>query len=180
MTLLSRWCAALILPCALLLSLPAHAAAAPHVLAEIPTARLAGEGNYRWFGLKLYDAQLWVGSAANPPAPPYALELRYARTLQGAKIAEASRDEMRKLGLGSETQHAAWLSAMQRLFPDVQEGSRLTGVHRAGLGARFYLDGKLLGEIADAQFANAFFGIWLAPKTSAPELRAALLQNAAQ
>jgi Chalcone isomerase-like len=40
---------------------------------------------------------------------------------------------------------------------------------------RFYLDGKLLGEIADVEFAQAFFAIWLDPRTSASNLRKQLL-----
>ena len=35
-----------------------------------------------------------------------------------------------------------------------------------------------LGRIDDADFANAFFGIWLNERTSAPDLRAALLRPA--
>ena len=37
------------------------------------------------------------------------------------------------------------------------------------------MNGKPTGEIRDAEFARLFFGIWLSPKTSEPELRAALL-----
>ena len=155
-------------------------AAAPHIEAHVAGARLAGEGDFRWFGLKIYDAQLWVGKDGYQAGnSPFALELRYARTLYGAKIAESSRDEIRKLGLGSESEQAAWLAAMRKLFPDVQEGSKITGVYLPAKGARFYFDGKALGEIADPQFARAFFAIWLDPKTSAPALRAALLREAA-
>ncbi len=159
---------------ALLMGAPVFAAA-PHIAAEIPAARLAGEGNYRWFGLKIYAAQLWVGEAGYRSDATFALDLHYARNLNGAKIAEASRDEISKLGLGSETQRTAWLAGMTRLFPDVAEGDHLTGIFRPGQGARFYLNGKLQGEINDPQFAQAFFAIWLDPKTSAPELRKALL-----
>ena len=45
--------------------------------------------------------------------------------------------------------------------------------------ARFVFNGRPLGEIADADFARRFFGIWLDPRTSAPELRAALLRRPA-
>lgn len=169
----------LLLSLMLLSSLSAYALA-PNIQNEIPAARLAGEGGFRWFGLKLYDAQLWVGDAGYQPTARFALELQYARALQGAKIAAASRDEIAKLGLGTESQRAAWLAAMTRLFPDVREGSRITGVNRPGQGARFYLDGALLGEIDDPQFASAFFAIWLDPKTSAPALREALLKDAAK
>ena len=153
-------------------------AAAPHIDAEIPAARLAGEGNYRWYGLKIYTAQLWVGEAGYRSDATFALDLHYARHLNGVKIAEASRDEISKLGLGSEAQRAAWLAGMTRLFPDVAEGDHITGIFRPGLGARFYFNGKLQGEISDPQFAQAFFAIWLDPKTTAPALRKALLSNA--
>jgi len=45
--------------------------------------------------------------------------------------------------------------------------------------ARFYLDGRLLGEVADAAFARAFFGIWLDPASTDKDLHDALLRDAA-
>ena len=86
---------------------------------------------------------------------------------------------MQKLGYGSAEQRAAWLGKMTTLFPDVQEGTHITGINLPGVGARFYLDGKVLGEVADPEFARAFFAIWLDPKTTAAKLRAALLTDAA-
>ena len=64
---------------------------------------------------------------------------------------------------------------MTRLFPDVEAGDRITGVQRPGEGARFYFNAALRGEVPDAEFARRFFGIWLAPQTSEPALREALL-----
>ena len=64
---------------------------------------------------------------------------------------------------------------MTRLFPDVRAGDRITGVHRPGTGARFFVNGRLQGELPDADFARLFFGIWLSPRTSEPALREALL-----
>jgi hypothetical protein len=64
---------------------------------------------------------------------------------------------------------------MRALFPDVAAGDTLAGEHLPGRGARFFRNGQALGEIADAEFSRAFFSIWLDARTSAPELRAALL-----
>ena len=99
-----------------------NATEAPLYLQQaLDRARVGGEGDYRWFGLKIYEARLWVGNLGyRPDMPeqlPFALELRYARSLAGDRIARASIDEMRKLGRGSERQHVAWLAAMQQLFP---------------------------------------------------------------
>lgn len=167
----------------LLAALLAVAAPAPPITGQLPQARLAGEGEFRWFGLAIYQARFWVGERgyreAAPEAAPFVLELRYARALEGAKIAEASAEQMEKTGAGSAAQRLAWLQTMKRIFPDVREGSRISGAYLPQVGARFYLDDKLLAEVPDPAFARAFFGIWLAPAGSAPKLREALLRDAA-
>ncbi|WP_295999610.1 chalcone isomerase family protein [Rugamonas sp.] len=159
-------------------------ASAPALIAQqLPDARLAGQGVYTWFGLTIYQAQLWVGPqgyrGAAPDAAPFVLDLRYARTLNGRKIADASADQMRKIGAGSEAQRAAWLQAMRAIFPDVTEGMHISGVYSPGAGTRFYLDGRPLGEVPDPAFARAFFGIWLDPASTDGDLRTALLRDAA-
>ena len=157
-----------------------HAQAAPvHIEHDVPAARLAGSGSFTYFTMKIYSAELWVGPQGYSPATPFALELRYARKLDGKKIAEASFDQMEKIGAGSVGERQAWLQKMTAIFPDVQEGTRITGVYLPQVGARFYLDGKPLATIADPGFATAFFGIWLDPNTTAPALRVALLKEAA-
>jgi hypothetical protein len=166
------------------LALDAGAAAiAPHIAAELGPARLAGAGSFTFFGLKIYDAQLWVGRQGyrenHPDANKFVLDLRYARKLSGQKIAAASADQMQKIGVGTPAQRQAWLVKMARLFPDVEAGTHLSGVLVPGEGARFYLNQKLLGEVADPAFARAFFAIWLAPASSAQSLRQALLADAA-
>ena len=154
-------------------------AAPPHIEEHLVQARSAGKGAYTWFGLRIYDAELWVGEKGYQVGAPFGLELRYARKLDGAKIARASFDEMEKLGVGSPVQRAAWLARMNEIFPDVKEGTRLSGVNLGAGGARFYLDGKALASVPDPEFARAFFAIWLDPGTSARALRTALLKDAA-
>lgn len=149
-----------------------------HIGEHVPKARVAGEGTYKWFGLRIYDAALWVGEKGYQSDAPYVLDLRYARKLDGVKIAEASADEMAKLGAGTPSQRAAWLARMKEIFPDVKEGNHISGVFLPGAGARFYLDGRPLATVPDPDFARAFFAIWLDPKTSAAALRTALLKDA--
>ena len=68
-----------------------------------------------------------------------------------------------------------WLAAMQKIFPDVQAGDRITGFNVPGMGARFFINGRLKGDVRDPEFARRFFAIWLSPQTSEPSLRNALL-----
>jgi len=153
----------------------------PEVALEIPSARLYGKGRLRRFLFHVYDARLWV----NPDFvedryanAPLALELEYGRTLLGALIAERSLEEMRRGGAIPAEQERRWLAAMQRVFADVNEGDRMTGVQLPGEATRFFLNGRFVGEIRDPEFTRLFFGIWLAPYTSEPGLRAALLAGA--
>jgi len=165
---------------AILMPFAANAQPAPaYVKQVIPDAALVGQGMFRWFGLSIYKARLWGDktrvTAAGWPTQSFALELEYTRMLYGEKIAIASIDEIKKLGVGSAAQHEQWLADMKKLFPDVDEGRQLTGVFTPGQASQFFFDGKPIGEIADPEFGPAFFGIWLHPKTTAPKLRQALL-----
>lgn len=159
-------------------SAAAQSAPPPEVAAELPGATLQGEGRLRLFGLPVYDALLWVArplDAAQVESAPLALELRYARALRGALIAERSITEMRRVGEFDEPSAQRWLAAMSTTFPDVKAGDRITGVQRPDVGARFHVNGRFAGEVREALFARLFFGIWLSPRTSEPALRSALL-----
>jgi hypothetical protein len=141
----------------------------------LQTCRLIGQGTLRWWGFHVYDAALWSGAARWQAQAPYALDIRYARRLTGAQLAETSVDELRRLGIGDEAALTRWGAAMKRLFPDVGPGSRLIGVHVPQRGALFYSATAYLGAIDEPEFARGFFAIWLDPRTQTPELRAALL-----
>jgi len=162
------------------LNVPVRAQLAPPapVASELTQPRLAGASRFTFWGFNVYDASLWVEPGFAPAAlarQRFALELRYLRNFKGSDIAQRSIDEMRRQADFSEAQAQAWLQAMQRAFPDVASGDRLTGLHLPGRGARFYANGRLTAEITDAEFAPLFFGIWLSERTSEPRLRLALL-----
>jgi len=144
-----------------------------------PTAGLQrwGSGEFRRFGFLVYAASLWAGD--DPLRPPLALQLTYQRNIAGAAIAEASVKEIRQLGLADEATLVRWGGLMTGLFPDVRPGDAIIGEYRAG-SAIFHFNGRLLGRIEDAAFARAFFAIWLDARTSAPDLRAALLQRSSE
>jgi len=147
--------------------------------AALQDQQVLGRSRLRVWGFEVYDARLWAGpgfDAQRYEQHRFGLELNYLRSFKGRAIAERSMDEMRDLAAITPEQATRWLAAMSALFPDVQRGDRITGVHVPGSGARFYLNGKWLGEVADDSFSRLFFGIWLSPKTSQPAMRATLLQ----
>ena len=136
------------------------------------------QSRFSLWGFDVYDASLWTAPDFNPAFSEnqsLALELRYLRDFSGQDIAKRTVQEMRGLASFGKAQEQTWMKEMQRVFPNVRKGDRLLGVHRVGQSAAFWHNGKPVGEIADAEFARLFFGIWLSPKTSAPTLRQALI-----
>lgn len=156
---------------ALLTTLTVHASPLP----QLPDYQAVGSGTLRYFGLRIYDATLWSPRGVWSAGSPFALELRYARSFDGAAIARRSIDEMRSQRDYPAATLARWEQQMRALFPDVNAGDRLIGVRRPGQGAAFYSGTRKLGQIDDEAFAVAFFDIWLHPSTRVPDLRAQLL-----
>jgi hypothetical protein len=149
----------------------------------LPQAEALGQTRLRVWGFQIYDARLWVAPGFRAPRfdqHAAALELTYLRAFAAADIAARSITEMRRSADISPAQAAQWQKEMQRVFPDIKQGDRLLGVHKPGVGASFWFNGKPAGEIADPAFARLFFGIWLSPQTSEPAMRSALLAGAAQ
>lgn len=140
---------------------------------------LQGEGRLRFLGLLIYDVRLWTEEPGLDPADwarqPLALEITYARGFDARQIAERSLGEMRRAETLPTGVAEQWLEAMSRIFPDIQPGDRLTGVHQPAGPARFFHNARLRGEVTDAGFGPRFFGIWLGPSSSQPALREQLL-----
>ncbi|WP_081986458.1 chalcone isomerase family protein [Chitinibacter sp. ZOR0017] len=149
--------------------------------ADLPQAKVVGSGDLHWLGLRIYTARLWSESPRLPAAwasgVPFALELTYHRSISRAQFVSTSSDEIARL-LGpryDEATRQRWEGLMQRAFTDVEPGQQLIGVFRPGVGCTFYSAERQLAEIRDPQFAEAFFAIWLDPRTKDQGLRAKLL-----
>lgn len=141
-------------------------------------ATLAGEGQMRFFGLRIYDARLWVTpgfQARSFGEHPLALELTYHRAFTGAAIAQRSVEEMQRQAALAPAQAERWQQRLAAVLLDVRPGDRLTGLYQPGQGMWLWRGSQALGAIDDAELARLFFGIWLSPRTSEPGLRSALL-----
>lgn len=143
--------------------------------------RPLGRGTMRFLGFTVYEARLWVGPGFQAEAyerTPLALELHYHRAFKAEAIAERSLQEMRRVGTFTDAQSGRWLAALQTALPGVAAGDRRLGLHHPGQGAEFRHGAQPTGRVDEPEFSRLFFGIWLAPQTSAPDLRRALLAAA--
>lgn len=137
----------------------------------VPNAQVSGSDRYTYMIFDVYDATLYAPMGKWKEEEPYALSLKYLRTLKGEKIAEKSIQEIRSQGYDNEIKLAAWFSQMKKILPDVENGTVLTGIYIPGKETRFYKDNAGIGVIKDPEFGRWFFGIWLADTTTAPKLR---------
>lgn len=144
---------------------------------SVPSARMLGEGDLRFWGLRIYTARLWSPVSALQPDTPFALELTYHRAISRKDFVQTSLDEIKRLSGNAVTEARlrAWQAEMQQAFVDVQPGDRIIGVYLPGIGCRFYVGERLQHEVRDPEFARAFFAIWLDPRTKDQGLRQKLL-----
>ncbi len=157
----------------------AHAQAASDTAPEAALTPL-GRGTLRFMGLPIYDAALFVASGFDPVRPEASalrLSLSYHRKLDGADIVDRSLVEMRRGGEIASADESRWRAFMARAFPDVARGDVIVGSWQPRGGvSRFVHNSGAPVELIDAAFGPRFFGIWLAPHTSQPALRAELLK----
>jgi hypothetical protein len=174
-----RLAAASMLAVAIALSGPVAAVGVPPLPSAIlelaSDLKLQGGGELRFFGIPIYDGWYWSTKPGWSADQVFALDLIYLRSLDGARIAERSVEEIAKLGHGNAELRARWGAQMKRIFPDVNSGDRLTGVNLPGGKVRYFFNGQPIGEIVDPEFARAFFAIWFDPKSSRADFRQKLL-----
>ena len=163
--------------CILLLSVlllgTAHAETV--VIKSVPEATSVGTGRLTYLFWDVYDATLYAPKGEWSREKPFALTLHYLRHLDGHAIADRSVQEMRQQGFDDEVRLATWHTQMQDIFPDVQDGTKLTGIFVPGGATEFYLGDQHIGAIHDPMFGQWFFNIWLSEYTSEPQLRRKLL-----
>lgn len=145
----------------------------------VPDANIVGQGRLYFLLKKVYVARLYAPEGMWRTdigyERPFALQLTYNMGIEGNAIAERSVEEMRKQGWSDETQLSQWLDEMRVIFPDVEDGTVLTGIYTAEGQTKFFEGTTPIGTIDDPLFGEAFFNIWLSEQTSEPDLRDELL-----
>ncbi len=140
---------------------------------DLPQAKVLGSGELRWFGLHIYSAKLWTESLVFDSKASFALEITYQKNISRERFVDTSIEEIKRLR--GENVNAAtlqrWKAHMEAAFTDVKPGDQLIGVYLPKIGCRFYSRDKLLAEIKDTEFSEAFFSIWFDPRSKDSSLR---------
>ena len=129
---------------------------------------------------KVYAAALYlpatVASERYADDVPKRIEIAYLRDLDAGIIIKAGDDALkRSLTPEQQVTLRPRLEAINRLYVDVRAGDRYALTYEPGRGSTLSLNGRDLGTIEGADFAAAYFGIWLDHRSDFPDFRAALL-----
>ncbi|WP_445400078.1 chalcone isomerase family protein [Zobellella sp. An-6] len=142
--------------------------AGPAWASPVAGLTLVGEGKMRWLFWDLYQARLYSEDGRYRSGDfPQALALRYQRDISREELLQATIEEWRRLEVDWKPE---WRQQLAGLWPSVRKRDELVlRVEQDGV-SRFYFNQRLLGEIADPDFALAFLAIWLSPDSRDPAL----------
>jgi hypothetical protein len=141
-----------------------------------------GEGTFRWMFIKVYDGAFYL-DAENTNAGALddvakRLELSYHVGISAEQFRE-SGDSIVRRNVEEET----WLNIQDRLaqlneaYQDVEKGDRYALTYAPGAGTTLMLNGEPLVTVEGADFARAYFSIWLGEDAVKASFRDALLSN---
>lgn len=140
-----------------------------------------GKATLTWGPFTVYDSQLFTPAGTFTPQQwPLALVITYRRDISHQDLTQATEEQWQAQNIGTLSQRQAWITALNRLWPDVTDGTRLA-FQASQQGGQFYWQApgiaspiKPLGQPFDPAFRDAFLAIWLSEKTTYPDIRRAL------
>jgi hypothetical protein len=143
------------------------------------TLEFLGEGTFRYLGLKLYIARFYLDpqvrdSRQDLMDSPKRLVIRYFRGIPKKALIEAAEKNIQN---NPSVDFASLRERIDRLhegYTDLRPGDVYELTYFDGTTSLFY-NGNLRAKIEGADFASAYFGIWLSEYSISQKLRMALL-----
>ncbi|MCS6924284.1 MAG: DUF2878 family protein [Candidatus Binatia bacterium] len=129
---------------------------------------------------KGYVAALYLGVGVHPSQVladvPKRLELAYFWPIAGPDFGKAA-DALLPYNVSPETlaHLQPRIARLHALYEDVKPGDRYSLTYIPGIGTELALNGQIKGTIEGADFAAAYFAIWLGPQPLSASLKAQLL-----
>ena len=142
--------------------------------------RLRGGSTYTYLFWTLYSAVLYLPPAASAEAvlgdTPRRLEIVYHRAIERADLIRAAEAILeRNLSVSALARLRAGIDAMHRAYVDVREGDRYSLTYSPASGTELRYNEAPVATVPGAEFAAAYFAIWVGPDPLDASLRDSLL-----
>ena len=158
----------------LLAASPALAAPA-EIASVIHAATPYGAGKYSVLFITAYDAELWSDARPWSMNAPFALTLRYHMGFSSDYLVNRMLREMKGVNPALSDADIARYKKAMAFFAPASSGDEMTMLYEPGQPVKFFKNGAPTGEVSEPGFAQDFFGVWLSPNSSDPDLRKSLL-----
>jgi hypothetical protein len=152
-----------------------HRPLPPQVLSMAAGMHPFGKGRHSWWGIRMYDATLWIVGSQWSDAKPHALDIEPGRTVPADTLVSNAIAEMRDLKVGDESKLRIWQAEMRKVIPNVQQGDQIVIFCSDTNRTLTYLNDSSIGEVDDPSFCPAVMSVWLHPQTKHQAIRKSLL-----
>lgn len=150
-------------------------AAPPEIASVIHAATPYGTGKYAVLFITAYDTELWTDAHPWSMNAPFALTLRYHIGFSSSYLVSRTLSEMRHVNPSLTDADIERYKKAMAFFAPASSGDEMTMLYEPGQPVKFFKNGAPTGEVSEPGFAQDFFGVWLSPNTSEPDLRKSLL-----
>src|SRR5882762_5041151 len=133
----------------------------PEVLSAAPGIRPLGTGRHSFWGMRMYDATLWIVGPQWSASAPHALDIEPGRAVPADTLVKNAIAEMRGQKVGDDRQLGIWQSEMMKIIPNVQQGDQIVIFCPDSKRTLAYLNNSSTGEIDDPSFCPAVMSVWL-------------------
>ncbi|CUH52327.1 chalcone isomerase family protein [Shimia marina] len=138
--------------------------AAPEVRSLLGAPQAVGAGQFRYLGLKVYDAQMFAPQGQGfEEEGLYALEIEYARKIRRAVLLRASLSEMERIE-GARSDHAEIMQKLEACYRDIRPGDRIVAAPEASDALKFWVNGTRTCTLRHRDIRDRYMAIWLSDK----------------
>jgi hypothetical protein len=149
----------------------------PQVLSSAPGMHPFGKGRHSVWGIRMYDATLWIVGPQWSAAAPHALDLEPGRDVPADTLVNNAIAELRDLKVGDESKLRIWRAEMKKVLPNVRQGDQVVIFCADSNRTLAYLNNSSTGEVDDPSFCPAVMSVWLHPQTKHQAMRRSLLRH---
>ena len=143
------------------------------------TLKFLGEGSFWYLGVKIYQAAFYLDPSISDPRQaltdaPKRLVIRYFRDIPRKALIQAAEKNIRNNPNADFASLKTRIDRLHEKYKDLKKGDVYELVYSSG-HTLLYANGDLRERIEGADFAAAYFGIWVSEYSISHKLRKALL-----